>query len=353
MTESDEPKTDPLLELSDLIEGIWVKRQEIVRTTFFSTLLAVVIAMVLPKSYVTSTSILPDLDFISSFRGRLAGLSDLAGELGLSSGAGLSPSQLYPEILTSETVLRKVIDHRYVSVDSARPQTLLQFWEYDGEDPNLDFESCVRHLREDVISVSVDRRTTIITVTVEMPHPGMAAEVANQLAAELEMFQQRYRRSSANDQRRFLEQRLSEVSREMATAEDSLRGFKERNRQIAQSPLLTLELTRLERNVAINSAIFIELRKQYEMAKLDEVRNTQVVSVLDAARPPAKKDKPRRTMIVLVVFVLSFLLSAAKVVVQQKSSAWVGSSPGAAKLRMLINDVWSSVPRILRRQGRG
>jgi uncharacterized protein involved in exopolysaccharide biosynthesis len=59
--------------------------------------------------------------------------------------------------------------------------------------------------------------------------------------------------------------------------------------------------------VETNSAVYVELRRQMELAKIDEVKNIQVVQVLDTAHPPVKKSKPRRTVIVLGAMMATFL----------------------------------------------
>ena len=98
---------------------------------------------------------------------------------------------------------------------------------------------------------------------------------------------------------------MSEVKQDLTKAENRLKEFREKNRQVL-SPQLLLEQERLIRDVQINATIYIELRKQYELVKIEEVKNIPVINVMDVARAPAKKDKPKRATIVLSVFFISF-----------------------------------------------
>ncbi|NUN68357.1 MAG: hypothetical protein HUU02_01435 [Bacteroidetes bacterium] len=335
---------DPYLLAADQVSLLWSNRWRIIRWTFLPTIVAVLISLVLPKTYVASTTVLPDLDFLSGLKGRLAGLQDLAGDLGLGGGAGMSPSQLYPEIIVSETILKKVIYHRYQTQEFPQPVTLLEYFEYDTAEINLSYEQCLKSLRENMVSVSVDRKTTIITVTVEMPEPGLAADVANQITTELDRYQRNFRNSSAREQRLFLDTRLNDVMADLRKSEDAVRSFREKNRSIIQSPQLMLEQARLERDVTINNTIFLELKKQSEIVKLDEVKNTPVVSVLDTARAPAKKDRPRRMMIVLTVFVLSFFLTLAVVIGGAYSRQLENSSIGYHKFLDTLRSFVKEIP---------
>ena len=46
--------------------------------------------------------------------------------------------------------------------------------------------------------------------------------------------------------------------------------------------------------MTVKSTIAIELKKQYELAKIEEIKNISIVNVLDPARPPVKKERPKR-----------------------------------------------------------
>jgi tyrosine-protein kinase Etk/Wzc len=75
-----------------------------------------------------------------------------------------------------------------------------------------------------------------------------------------------------------------------------------------QVPELGLEYVRKLRDVKYNETLFELLAKQYELARLDEGRDTGMVQVMDAAIPPDKKSKPQRLKIVLLTgFVVGFL----------------------------------------------
>jgi uncharacterized protein involved in exopolysaccharide biosynthesis len=72
-------------------------------------------------------------------------------------------------------------------------------------------------------------------------------------------------------------------------------------------PELGMKYARLLREFKIQETLFELLTKQYEMAKIQEAKNTSTLQVLDDAVPADKKSKPRRSLIVLVAtFVVGF-----------------------------------------------
>ena len=154
-------------------------------------------------------------------------------------------------------------------------------------------------------------------MTVSMPEPQLAADILNEVTLELDKFIQNKRTTSAGLQRKFVEGRLKEVKEDLTHTENSLKEFREKNRQVL-SPQLLLEQERMIRDVQINAAIYTELRKQFEIAKIEEVKNIPVINIMDPARPAATRDTPRRSTIVITVFLLSLLGAVGAIVVQHQ-----------------------------------
>jgi uncharacterized protein involved in exopolysaccharide biosynthesis len=51
------------------------------------------------------------------------------------------------------------------------------------------------------------------------------------------------------------------------------------------------------------------LAKQYEIAKIDEAKDSAIIQVMDKAIEPDRKSKPRRSLIVLLSVLVTFLLA--------------------------------------------
>jgi len=93
-------------------------------------------------------------------------------------------------------------------------------------------------------------------------------------------------------------------SGENASGDSSLFGI-----SIADAPELGLEFVRLTRDLKIQETIFELLKQQYEHAKIQEMRDTPTVQVLDRARVPELKSKPKRVFTAALGGVLSFGLT--------------------------------------------
>lgn len=73
----------------------------------------------------------------------------------------------------------------------------------------------------------------------------------------------------------------------------------------AELPEVGLELARLTREAKIQGEIYALLTQQYERAKIEEVKDTPTVQMLDRAVPPERRSFPQRKRIVLIAGILS------------------------------------------------
>lgn len=86
---------------------------------------------------------------------------------------------------------------------------------------------------------------------------------------------------------------------------------------VGSAPALGVEYVRKMREFKTQEAIFEQLTKQYELAKLNEARDSSSIQVLDEAVPPSKKSKPKRALIVILATVTAFFCSIFIVFIQE------------------------------------
>jgi uncharacterized protein involved in exopolysaccharide biosynthesis len=291
--------------LLDSLPEVWAKRIPVALFVAAATVLSIVYVLLAPSMYMAETSILPELDK-NKLLG-VAGMADLASVTGLAVGDA-PVSKLYPMIIKSNRILGQVISTQY-RVSARRDSIdLIRLWEIEGRTEEEKLEYALRRLRRRTSVVFVNRLGTLV-LTVEMEEPALAAAVANRITKELDLYTRTKRKTSVTAQREFIEQRLQEVDQALRNAENALRSFREKNRRVMDSPQLLLEQGRLERDLQINSTIFIELKKQVEIAKIEEIKNIPLINVLDEASEPFERSWPKRTQFVTLTFLLSLLLA--------------------------------------------
>ncbi|MGA9407998.1 MAG: Wzz/FepE/Etk N-terminal domain-containing protein [Bacteroidota bacterium] len=290
----------PPFNYEELFTVLWGSRKLIGIITISVTVAAIIISLFLPKYYRSTVVILPETN-----PSKLAGLSNLASLAGVNVGGEVSLSRLYPTIVTSEAVLKNVIYQKYRTASFSDSVDLLKIWDLDDKDPQLAYELMLKSLRNE-LEVSLDSKTTVLTISLSTQDPQLSADIVNAIASELDLFVRTKRTTNATEERKWIEGRLIELKGDLEKSENALKDFRENNRRVADSPQLLLEQERFIREVQINSTLYEELKKQYELAKIEEIKNIPIVNIMDAGRPAAKKEKPRRSIIVFASFFLSF-----------------------------------------------
>jgi uncharacterized protein involved in exopolysaccharide biosynthesis len=82
-------------------------------------------------------------------------------------------------------------------------------------------------------------------------------------------------------------------------------------------PALGVEYLRKMRELKIQEAVFEQLTKQYEVAKINEHKDSSTLQVIDEAVAPSKKSRPKRSLIVLLATFTAFLSSIVIIFVQE------------------------------------
>ena len=78
---------------------------------------------------------------------------------------------------------------------------------------------------------------------------------------------------------------------------------------VGNVPGVGLEYSRKLRELKTQEAIFEQLTKQYEVAKLSEAKDSSSFQILDEAVVPTKKSKPSRSLIVIMATISAFFIS--------------------------------------------
>jgi len=78
---------------------------------------------------------------------------------------------------------------------------------------------------------------------------------------------------------------------------------------VGNAPSIGVEYIRRLRELKTQEALFEQLTKQFELAKINEARDSSSLQVLDEAVAPLRKSKPSRSLIVILSAVTAFFCS--------------------------------------------
>ena len=76
-----------------------------------------------------------------------------------------------------------------------------------------------------------------------------------------------------------------------------------------------LERLRLIRDVEVNQEVFVTLRNQLEIAKIEEAKERLFINILDRAEPSINKEHPRTILLLIIFSFLGVLFSLSYLIV--------------------------------------
>jgi uncharacterized protein involved in exopolysaccharide biosynthesis len=309
---TEEKIQDFIEKLRPYILKLWDKRKKFLIINGVVLIITLLYILFRVKLYYESTvTILPEYGSKSNMLSQLSGLAALAGvRVG-----EVSATEIYQNLLQSESVIGPVIYDRYLTKEYPDSVNLIQYFKVKTEDPNPEIQERKRFLEvndlltKGLISTDIDRMTKILLVKVTMPEAQLSADVVNKLVASLDQYIRTKRKSYAGEQRYYLEKRVEQIKDSLSIYENKLRDFREQNKMITQSPNLLLEQGRLMRNVEIQQNVYIELTKQLELAKIDEIKDAPILNIKENAQNPIKKAGPKRLYMLILTLFFSALAS--------------------------------------------
>jgi uncharacterized protein involved in exopolysaccharide biosynthesis len=357
---------------------LWDRRRFFLRAVGIGLAASTLVAFLLPKRYTATTQLMPPDTQSTSGMALMAGMAAAArvGAGGLGSVAGdllglKSSGALFIGVLRSQTSQDRLIE---------------QFGLKNVYGTRLVMDARIK--LDENTSISEDRKSGIITITVTDRSPRRAAAIATAYVDQLNLLVTELSTSVAHRERVFLEERLKAVKLDLDEASNRLAQFSSKNNTLdiqqegkamldvaanlagqmvaAQSeleglrqiytdnnprvqslnarvgelrkqldklggtkvdpsvataipgsgdmpyptirnlPLLGVKYADYYRHTKIQETVYELLTEQYELAKVQEAKETPSVKVLDPAGIPEKKSFPPRLLIMALGTFLTF-----------------------------------------------
>ena len=329
-----------------LLKGLWAGRKTIIICTAIFVVLGLAAALSMKRTYTVSTVLVPQVN-----SGRNAQLSSLAYLAGFDLGTNLSNSELspvvYPQIVKSVPYLRELVNtpYHYSKADTALtmiayakdynkpspfsyvlkytvglPRTIIGAFkkkndveytlpesagtEETPETPkpillSKEEENAVKALAGN-INLAVDRKEGYLTLSVTGSEPIQTAELATKALTLLQEEITRFRTEKADKELEYILSRYVEVKEEAESLQAALATVKDRSQEMTSSRA-QITRDRLQSKYAVANAIYMELSKQLEQARMQVKKDTPTFAVVQPVTVPTKPSNSRaRTLFVWV-----------------------------------------------------
>lgn len=268
------------------------ERQRLLAFTTVAIVVSVVAVLLKDRTFTTTFSFVPQAAQDPS----RAGLASLAGQFGIPlgsvSGGGQQSPQMYADLLRTREILAPVANDSFFLADNETRLPLSNILGIRRSSPAIRLARTIVALRSEVVSASVATRTTgVVTVSVRTVSPAASRDIALRLLDGLNRFNLLTLQTRAREESRFTERSLAAARTTLRIVEDSLQTFLQANRVGAESsPALRFERERLQSSVDLQRQVVGSLAQQHEQSRINEVRDTPVITVVEAPILPVLPD---------------------------------------------------------------
>lgn len=200
----------------------------------------------------------------------------------------LSSVELIPDILRSRTFSEKILERKFYTKKYNKTLSLLSILTHGTKEPLFGKDTLISEampLLAELIKFEDDPKGSFSILSVISPDPFFSRDLATAALEELEKVNLFFKNQSIREKTKFIENRIQSVQADLEYSEQILKEFREKNRQIS-SPALMLEQERLSRDVEIQKGIFLTLKQQLELEKIEEVGKSSIFQVLDRPLVP-------------------------------------------------------------------
>tara|TARA_B100000886_G_C20426556_1_gene494391 strand:+ start:6635 stop:7840 length:1206 start_codon:yes stop_codon:yes gene_type:complete len=198
---------------------------------------------------------------------------------------GLSSTIMYPDVLMSRTLARRLISKKINTNaygDSVKLQYIFSPIKGDtSKNAQRDSEISAVDKMLESIRVVGDKNTPLMTIYVAGFEPDFTTILCKMVIDELQILISEFNLKQVVEKKFHLEERIIEIGNSLDNAEEDLRKYIERNRNIISSPSLILEQERLNREAEVLKQMYVTIKTQYEMAQIEEIDRKGLMQILD------------------------------------------------------------------------
>lgn len=328
------------IDLIALAKTLWMKRRFIIKTVIVFMMLGIAVALLTPKEYTSSSTMVPQLSDNSN---KLGGLSSLAAMAGFNlntsnTNTELSP-YIYPQIVQSVPFQLELMNTSFDFSDVEQPVTLYDYYmEYnkpgvlgsikkytiglpfvilkaikgkpaetntsvnqEGAIKLSQDQESVRKILAANVSLETNDKDGYIVLRSTFQEPKLTAQIAQKAQELLQQYITEFKIEKASAQLEFIQQRYEEKKAEFETAQAELASFRDRNKNVTSALARTQE-ERLQSDYQLAFDVYSQLAQQLEQAQIQVKEDTPVFSVIKPVVVPIEDNNSGLMTLIIWTF---------------------------------------------------
>jgi uncharacterized protein involved in exopolysaccharide biosynthesis len=353
-----EPSSDSLhtekedqIDIIALIAQLWLSRIFILKSVLIGLILGLVVAILTPNQYSSSSMFTPNYGQQESGASGLKGLASLAGiDIGSMGGSSkeISP-MLYGKIIESAVFKMAILSaplqnveqaatvREYLNQDSSTFLTTVKSYTIglpakvitlfksekdnaalliDGIEKISEADYALFQKLNNLIQININDKDGYIELVATTQDPLVSAQLAKQSEALLQKEIIGLKTKGSLELLTYLETQFEQKRNLLNKAQDNLSRFKDQNMNIARYSFSNSQI-RLETELQTANSVFTNVNAQLEQVKLQVAKETPVFSIIKPVVIPSEKSAPKHSMILFTYIFLALIASVGFVLVKE------------------------------------
>lgn len=337
------------IDILELLRKLWDARKKILKWCGIAAVAGLVIGFSIPKEYTVSSKLAPET-VSKSATGSLSSLASLAGiNLATMSTADAVYPDLYPDIVSSTPFVVELFPVQ-VEFESKNEQMTTDYYTYlkdytrtpwwnkviaapfkalgwfiglfreSEEEEEEGFASLnpaelskeqdevAKDIRKD-ISLSVDKKTSVISLSVTAQDPHVAARITEEVIARLKTYVTNYRTEKSRTDLAYYENLYTEAKNSYFTAQQRYANYVDRNQGVILQRVKT-EQERLQNEMNLAYQLYNSCAQQLQAARAKVQMETPVFTVINPPQVPLKRSAPSKVTILVAFVFLAFVFES-------------------------------------------
>ena len=329
------------IDLMDLLRKVIGIRKKIYKAAGIGLVIGVIVAISIPKQYTVEVTLSPEMG--NNKGGGLSGLaaSFLGSGVSMGDGTDALNASLSADIVSSTPFLLELSNMKVpvsgseeISLSSYLNEESSPWWGYvigfpgmviggvkflftENEDEPISSDKASRgtielskkesqkieSLKKKIVA-SVDKKTSMTTVTVTLQSPKVAAVVADSVVKKLQEYIIDYRTSKSKEDCLYLEKLFKERQQEYYVAQKKYADYMDSHDNIILQSVRT-EQERLQNDMSLAYQVYSQVAGQLQVARAKVQEEKPVFAIVEPAVVPLEPSGTSRKVYVLAFIFLS------------------------------------------------
>lgn len=344
----EEKKEKEIIDLRVIFSKIWAKKKIYYIVLPIVFILSCAYIFCIPRTYTSSLSLAPEMNNSSNLGGTIGSLASSFGiDLGSMETTDAINPMLYPDLMEDNGFVTGLFNIKVATADgnvkcsyfdyltkhqeypfwAKGISSLKKLFAKEEEEEEVKVKGGAKRdpymlskkqdnvasaIRKS-ISISIDKKTAVITISTEAQDPLICKTLADSVKERLQVFITNYRTSKARVDEQYYKTLASEAKSEYERARQLYGSYADANTDVVLTSMRAKQED-LENDMQLKYNAYTAMTTQYQAAKAKVQERTPAFTVVKGAAVPIKATGPKRMIFVLGMLILAFILSTLYII---------------------------------------